>query len=160
MSDKPKILVYTDGSDGAYTAMEYAVYIARTFNMQLFGLYVSNTKALQELVKAGIFVADEQEEYRENMKHDAKKFLNELVQMGQEKGVTVETLVGEGTVHRQVAEMIKLHDIKMFVMADLSPIRSKRDELQDEMERTLRAVKCSVLVVKNPDYVSGLYNNL
>lgn len=160
MSGKPKILVYTDGSDGAYTAMEYAVYMARSFHMQLFGVYVANTKALQELVRAGIFVADEQEEYRANMKHDAQKFLNELVQMGQEKGVTVETLIGEGNVHRQVADMVKQHGINLFVMGDLSPIRSKRDELQDEMERTLRAVKCSVLVVKDPDYVSGLYNNL
>jgi nucleotide-binding universal stress UspA family protein len=160
MSGKPKILVYTDGSDGAYTAMEYAIYMARTFNMQLFGIYVANTKALQELVKAGIFVDEEQDEYRANMKSDAYKFLNELVRMGQEKGVTVESLIGEGSIHRQVAEMVKLHGIHLLVIGDLSPIRSKRDELHDEMERTLRAVKCSVLVVKDPEYVSGLYNNL
>ena len=58
-----RILVYIDDSDTAIAAVQTAVLLAKKFDAELFGLYVINTKALSDLVKARIFVESEREEY-------------------------------------------------------------------------------------------------
>jgi hypothetical protein len=45
-------------------------------------------------------------------------------------------------------------------MGELSSVRSRRDELYDEADRALRSVPCSVLVVKDEERVSALYDAL
>lgn len=160
MESVPKILVYADGSDEALMAMKYAVYMAKIYKLELYGIHVVNTKALSDLVNAKIFLQMEQEEYLSDMQNDARKHLDELIFMAERKGVLVNPIIEEGEVYRKVVDVIKSEDISMLLIGDLTKIRSKRDEQQNDMERILRNVSCSVLVVKDIQRVDNLYNTL
>lgn len=59
-----RIVVYIDGSESSMTAIMYAIKLAKEHDSSLTAVYVINTKALSELVKAGIFVAVERDEYQ------------------------------------------------------------------------------------------------
>lgn len=160
MSKIPRVLVYVDGTEEALIAMRYAIYMARVYQMELYGIHVVNTKALSDLVNAKIFLQMEQEEYLSDMQDDARKHLDELIYMAEGKGVLVHPLIEEGEVYKQVMASIKQEEIDLLVIGELSPIRSKRDEQQNEMERLLRNASCSVLVVKDAKRVDRLYNSL
>ena len=56
--------------------------------------------------------------------------------------------------------MVQDNEIDMLVVGELSKIKSRRDELYNETERVVRSVPCSVLIVKDEDRVSDIYNNL
>lgn len=160
MEGIPKILVYADGTDEALTAMKYAIYMAKTYQLELYGVHVINTKALNDLVRAKIFLQLEQEEYLQDMQNDARKHLDELIHLAQKKGVLVHPLIEEGEVYKEVMRVVKEEDINVLVIGEISTIRTKRDEHHNEMERLLRNVSCSVLVVKDSKRVEKLYNTL
>jgi nucleotide-binding universal stress UspA family protein len=155
-----KILVYADGSEEALAAMKYAVYMAKNYQLELYGINVVNTRALSDLVNAKIFLQMEQEEYLADMQNDARKHLDELVYMAQRKGVMVHPVVEEGEIYRCVMNVVKEESISMVVIGELATVRSKRDEQNSDMERLLRNVPCSVLVVKDAKRVDILYNSL
>ena len=66
-----QIVVYVDGSESSMTAMMYAIKLAKEHEASLTAVYVVNTRALSELVKAGIFVAVERDEYQRDLALDA-----------------------------------------------------------------------------------------
>ena len=66
----------------------------------------------------------------------------------------------KGSVHKEVLEAVKEADVDLLMIAELSRIRSRRDEFYDESERAMRAVPCSVLIVKDEDRVWEMYEAL
>ncbi|MGB2865370.1 MAG: universal stress protein, partial [Sedimentisphaerales bacterium] len=58
-----KIMVYIDGTEQSVTAAQYAVCLASFSGAELIALYVINTRAVEDLLKARIFLKDEQVEY-------------------------------------------------------------------------------------------------
>ena len=155
-----RIMVYVDGSEQAITAAQYAVCLARSTGAELYALYVVNTRALSDLVNAKIFLQAEQEEYQEDLESDADRYLQHAKQLGRDKGVAVKTLNAAGTVNVEIKNMVKDNEIDLLVIGEISRIRSRRDELYNETERAMRSVPCSVLVVKDEDYVWDVYNKL
>jgi nucleotide-binding universal stress UspA family protein len=155
-----RILVYVDGTEGSITAAQYAICLARWYRAELAALYVVNTRALGELLKARIFVKAEQEEYRQDLEQDAQRYLNHVRSLARKKGLAIETASASGTVHQEIKSYVLQNRIDLLVMGELSTVRSRRDELYDEAERALRSVPCSVLVVKDEDRVFQLYDSL
>lgn len=155
-----KILVYIDGSEQSITALQYALCLARTCGASLFALYVINTRALDELVKAHIFLTTEQEEYARDIEADARRYLNLAAGMARSKGISLETACRKGSVHQEITSMIREQRIDLLVIGELSRIRSRRDELYDETERAMRLVGCSVLIVKDDVRVGELFDEM
>jgi nucleotide-binding universal stress UspA family protein len=63
-------------------------------------------------------------------------------------------------VHREIVDSVEADDVDLLVIGELSRIRSRRDEFFDETERAMRAVSCSVLIVKDEDRVWEMYESL
>jgi nucleotide-binding universal stress UspA family protein len=155
-----KMLVYIDGTEQSITAAQYALYLSRFTGAKLTALYVVNTKALDELLKARIFLKEEQLEYEHDLEEDAKRYLNHVKGLAQSKGIALETRSVMGNPNQELVKMVREEGFDLLVIGELSRIRSRRDEFFDETERAMRAVACSVLIVKNDDLVWQLYESL
>jgi len=155
-----KIMVYIDGTEGSITAAQYALCLARSTGASLKAFYVINTKALRDLVKARIFLEAEQSEYERDLEADAERYLNHVRDLAQRKGIPISTGSAMGNVHQEIVNKVKEEEIDLLVIGELSHIRSRRDEFYDETERAMRAVPCSVLIVKDEDRVWELFEAL
>ncbi len=155
-----RILVYVDGSEGSITAAQYAICLSRYYRAELTALYVVNTRALGDLLKARIFVKAEQEEYLRDLEQDSQRYLNHVRSLARKKGLVLQTASASGTVHQEIKNCVLANKIDLLVMGELSSVRSRRDELYDEADRALRSVPCSVLVVKDEERVAALYDAL
>jgi len=160
VSNPKKILVYIDGTEESIIASQYAICLASFFGAELFALYVVNTRAIEELLKAKIFLKDEQVEYEHDMESDAQKYLNHVDKLAAKKGVTISKQSSKGNVHKEIIDAVKNRDIDLLVLGELSRIKSRRDELYDERERAMRSAPCSVLIVKDEDKVWDMYDSL
>jgi nucleotide-binding universal stress UspA family protein len=152
------ILVLVDGTEQSITAAQYAILLARATGARLAALYVVNTRALKDLVRARIFLPAEQDEYRLDLEADAERYLNHVRELAARKGVLVETFKASGTVHQEVRNQVVARKADLLVLGELAGVRSRRDEFYDEAERALRSVPCSVLVVKDEDRVWSMFD--
>ena len=155
-----KIMVYVDGTEQSITAAQFAICLARYSDAELVAYYVINTKALDELLKASIFLKDEQLEYEHDLEEDAKRYLNYVQELARAKNTLITTKSSTGSVYQEIVNAVKEEGIDILVIGELSRIRSRRDEFYDETERAMRSVPCSVLIVKDEDHVYELYESL
>jgi len=160
VSTLQNIMVYIDGTEQSVTAAQYAICLASSYHADLYALYVINTRAIDDLLKAHIFLQDEQTEYESDLENDAERYLNYVNELAVKKGVTLIRKSSKGSVHKQIVEAIKQNDIDLLVIGELSRIRSRRDEFYDETERAMRTAPCSVLIVKDEDKVWNMYEAL
>lgn len=153
-----RILVYIDGTEEAITAAQYAICLAKNTGASLHALYVINTRALNDLVKARIFLDSEEAEYHRDLETDADRYLKHVDKMARRKGLEVRLEKCNGTVHQEIKKMVEKIDADILVIGELSHIRSRRDEFYNETERAMRLVQCSVLMVKDEERVWDLYD--
>ena len=155
-----KIMVYVDGTEQSVTAAQYAICLASSSGAELIAYYVINTRAVEDLLKARIFLKDEQVEYEHDMEADAERYLNYINELAMKKGVSVIKKRSRGSVHKEIVESVEADEVDLLVIGELSRIRSRRDEFFDETERAMRSVPCSVLIVKDEDRVWEMYESL
>lgn len=155
-----KIMVYVDGTEQSITAAQYAICLASFSGAELVAHYVINTRAMEDLLRARIFLKDEQEDYEHDMEADAERYLNHVNELAVKKGLSIITRRSKGNVHKEIVNAIKEEDVDLLVIGELSRIRSRRDEFYDEAERAMRTVPCSVLIVKDEDRVWEMYESL
>jgi nucleotide-binding universal stress UspA family protein len=155
-----KIMVFVDGTEQSVTAAQYAICLASATGAELIALYVVNTRAVEDLLKARIFFQDEQMEYQQDMEADGQRYLNYINELAIKKGISIAQMCRKGSVHKEILEAAKEVDADLLVIGELSRIRSRRDEFYDESERAMRAVPCSVLMVKDEDRVWEMYEAL
>jgi nucleotide-binding universal stress UspA family protein len=155
-----KILVYIDGSEESVTAAQFAVVLAKDLRAELSAIYVINTRALDDLVKSRIFLASEQEDYAHDIEKDAERYLNHVKNLAAQKGVTLRAVKKRGTPFLEIKSEIEAWGVDLFVIGEISKIRSRRDEFFNETERAMRNVRCSVLMVKDEERVWKMYDGL
>ncbi len=76
------------------------------------------------------------------------------------KGVSIVKKLRKGSVNKEIVNAVNEDEVDLLVIGELSRIRSRRDEFYDESERAMRAVTCSVLIVKDEDRVWEMYESL
>jgi nucleotide-binding universal stress UspA family protein len=153
-------MVYIDGTEESVTAAQYAICLASSTGAELIAHYVINTRAMDDLLKARIFLQDEQLEYEHDMEADAERYLNYVNELAVAKSVPIIKKLSSGSVNKKISDSVKEMAIDLLVIGELSRIRSRRDEFYDESERAMRLVSCSVLIVKDPDRVWEMYEYL
>ncbi|MBN1359107.1 MAG: universal stress protein [Sedimentisphaerales bacterium] len=155
-----KIMVYVDGTEQSVTAAQYAICLASFSGAELIALYVVNTRAMEDLLKARIFLSDEEAEYEHDLEADAERYLKYVGELAAKKGLTIARKQRKGSVHKEIIDAIHDEQVDLLVIGELSRIRSRRDEFYDEAERAMRTAPCSVLIVKDEDRVWELYESL
>ncbi len=155
-----RMLVYIDGSEQSITAAQFAIVLSKYFDAELHAIYVINTRALEDLVRAHIFLKEEQAEYERDLKEDAKRYLNHVEKLAKEKDVEIVTHSFEGSGHQEIIKFVKEKEVDLLVIGEVSAIRSRRDEFYDETERAMRSVPCSVLIVKDEDRVWDIFDSI
>jgi nucleotide-binding universal stress UspA family protein len=155
-----KIMVYIDGTEQSVTAAQYAICLASSSGAELVACYVVNTRAMEDLLKARIFLQDEQVEYEHDMEADSERYLNYVNDLAVKKGVSITKKQSRGSVHKEIVDIVNKEQIDLLIVGELSRIRSRRDEFYDETERAIRMVNCSVLIVKDQDKVWEMYESL
>jgi nucleotide-binding universal stress UspA family protein len=155
-----RILIYIDGSEESVAAVQYGICMAKNTGAELFAAYVVNTRALNDLVKARIFLDIEEEEYKRDLDADADRYLNHAKKLAKAKEQNIEVFSEKGSVHEILKDLVDKHRIDLLIIGELPQIRSRRDEFFSETERAMRSVSCSVLIVKNEDRVWDKYEIL
>jgi len=155
-----RIMVYIDGTEQSITAAQYAICLASSSHAELIAHYVVNTRAMEDLLRARIFLKDEQVEYEHDMETDAERYLNHVNELAVQKGVTIAKKQSKGSVHKEIVKAVVADEVDLLVIGELARIRSRRDEFYDEAERAMRNVGCSVLIVKDEDKVWEMYQSL
>ena len=158
MKSVRKILLYVDGSEECVAAAQYGIALAKSGGAELTALYVVNVSLLKELTKARIFVKIEEMDYEHDLEQDGKRYLNYISELARVKGVELKTELIKGVVNKEVVEKADTWGADLLVMGELNPVLSRTDTFHDEAELIFRKVKCSVLVVKNPDHAERIYN--
>ena len=102
-----KILVYVDGTEASINAAMYAIALAKSTGASLTALYVVNTRALNDLVKARIFLKEEEDEYHLDLEQDAERYLNHVRKLAEQKEVPIKTKNLSGTIHREIKNEVK-----------------------------------------------------
>ena len=148
-----QIVVYLDGSESSMTAIMYGIKLAKEHDAKLTAVYVINTRALSELVKAGIFVAIERDEYQKDLQQDADRYLRHASRLASQKMVAIETVKLEGAVHMVMKDLLKAQKADLLVLGGITDIRSRREELASETDRMMRTSPCPVLVVRDDDVI-------
>lgn len=147
------IVVYVDGSEDALTAIMYAILLAKQNEARLIAVSVVNTRALNELVRAGIFVDVERTSYQQELQQDSDRYLRHAARLAARKQVEIETVKLEGSVSGEVTKLLKDRAADLLVIGGVTQIRSRREELASETDRMMRTSPCPVLVVKDDEDV-------
>lgn len=153
-----RIMVYVDGSEESISAAEYAIALSRRTGAELTAAFVVNTRALSELRRTRIFLESEAQEYLQDIERDCRRYLDLVRNLAESKGVTIETFPRTGNVHEEMRRLVKEQHIDLLCIGDIGDIRSRRDEMYDEADRTFRGVPCSVLVVREADRVADIFD--
>jgi nucleotide-binding universal stress UspA family protein len=152
-----RILVLVDGTEESITAAQYAILLAGASGAELIAAYVINTRALNDLLKTRIFVEAEEQEYEQDLKSDADRYLKHVKDLAENKSVPVQTVTASGSVHQEVVKLVREHEVDLLVIGELAHAKSRRDEFYNESERAMRSVGCSVLIVKDQDRVWDMF---
>jgi len=112
------------------------------------------------LLKARIFLKEEQIEYARDLETDAERYLNHVRELARKKGIAIETCKTTGSVCQEIVRAVKDGGFDLLVIGELSRIRSRREEFYDETERAMRSVTCSVIIVKDEERVWRMYESL
>ncbi len=155
-----EILVYLDGSEGSLTSAMYAIMLAKKTNATLHALYVVNTKALGDLLKAHIFIDMEKDEYLQDLQKDSERHIRHMKKLALSKDIEVTTEVVEGAPHAEVMKYIKENDIDLLILGSINAIHSRREELVSETDRMLRTCPCPVIVVKDDEEIWDKFEEL
>ena len=147
MSSPKKLLVYIDGTEESITAAQYAICLASFLQADLIALYVINTRAMEDLLKARIFLKDEQMEYEHDMQADAERYLSERAEALQAQGIEVETKLSYRDPAYAVADEQPGDFSRMVVMASRMRRGWRRAILGSGSDEVIRRSHGAVMVI-------------
>jgi len=143
-----RILVPTDGNDGAESALEQAIDLARQYDAALHAIYAIDTPAFSSEFDVGV-VYDAFEEL-------GRKAVGEIAQQANAAGIdTVETAVLTGSPHRAILSYADENDIDLIVMGTHGRRGLDRYLLGSVTERVVRLADVPVLTVRTTGDSSG-----
>jgi nucleotide-binding universal stress UspA family protein len=155
-----KILVAVDATESALAAAKYGIAIARTYGAELHAVYVVNEKLLEELLRAKVFVEEEEVDLGVDLEEDGRRYLSYVEKLARDKNVKITTDLLRGMVHRQIVDKATQIGATLIIIGEIEEPLSRKDTFYDEGEMILRRAACPVLVVKGESLVDDIYDSL
>jgi len=141
-----RILVPTDGSDCADSAVEHAIDIAAQYDAELHVLSVVDSRDMSHSAPA---ISPEQIE--ETLRERAEAVVDEVAERASDAGVEVVTAVEPGLPDNVVVEYAEENDCDLVVMGTHGRTGLERYLLGSVTERTVRRSSVPVLTVRHVD---------
>ena len=155
-----RILLYVEASESSLTAARYAVVLAKTYGAEIHAVYVINEKLLEELLRAKVFLEEEEVDLEQDLEADGRRYLDAVSRLAKDKDVSISSEILRGVVHREVIDKATQVDASLIIIGELGESVSRRDSFFDESEMILRLARCPVLSVKGDDFVRSLYDSI
>ena len=156
------VLVPTDFSDGAQTALEYAVELCQDFQGRITLLHVSDTEKVTETLigldaigylsnalelpsaSTGCVPSFNVDE----LKDGTRRRLEECIDATWREGFPIETAVDEGRPSQTIVEYARDHDVDMIVMGTHGRGPVAHFFLGSVAENVVRSADCPVVTVR------------
>jgi nucleotide-binding universal stress UspA family protein len=147
------ILVCLDGSPQDGPVIDCAVWLAERLKATLHGLHVKDVLTLEgpllyDISGALSFIPQMNflQETRKILEQKGKNILSGFEKRCQEQGVSFQTYLEEGIVHRTIANKAELHDLTLLGRRGLN-YNFERDLMGSTTERVVRRTKAPTLAV-------------
>jgi len=138
------ILLPTDGSPAAASALDHAIDLARTYDAQVHALYVVDASAY-----AGVEAGSEM--LIRGLEDEGNAAVDRVREAAEEAGVPVTTTVETGNPYRGILDYVETAGIDLVVMGTHGRSGLERFLLGSVTERVVRSADVPVLTVREPD---------
>ncbi len=146
-----KILVPIDFSEQSLIALEQSFNIAREYHAEITLLHV-----IEEMGVISKFFSKEQ---NEDIKKNVQKDLDKLAASVEKKAkVTVNTLVGKGSIYEKIAEVAELINATMIVMGTNGDDGKRKLFIGSNALRVVRESAVPVITIKGKHHRKGCKN--
>lgn len=139
------ILVATDGSDAASTAVDHGIELSTRLEVPLYAISVIESRTEYD---NAIVDPDEADRRR---RADAASWLSEIEERAAEAGVSVETDVRSGVPHEEILAYADEYDAGAIVLGSRGRSPFKRALLGSTADRVVRLADRPVVVVGSQD---------
>jgi len=143
-----RILLLVDSTEAAGAATQSAISLAKLCGAKLIALSVVDTETLKELLTYKIMVAEEMEEYEQELGHSGRRQLALVEEKARKERVDVECVHKKGSIHSVVLAQQAASEADLVVLSGFRPSVMKRDLLAKEKQLILDEAGCPVMVVK------------
>ncbi|SEQ43706.1 universal stress protein [Natrinema salaciae] len=144
-----RILIPTDGSETAETAVEHALDLAEQYGAEVHALYVVDTNAMSLSLGGEQLDRIEQGQYGEmdEVRERAERATGYVTDRAAERGIDTVEHVSAGRPHSMIANYVDDNGIDLVVMGSHGRSGVRRALLGSVTERTLRSTRAPVLVI-------------
>jgi len=143
-----RVFLLVEGSDAGMRAAAYAVDLAQALGASVHALSVVETDTMSHLLSRSILVQSEMAELAEEMSKNARKHLDYVEGLCQQKWVPVETEQLEGSIHRSVLEALSKTPHDLLILGSFQATMTQRDLAAHEKQLIIESAPCPVLLIK------------
>lgn len=144
------ILLTTDGSEGALTAVEHGFGLAELSGATVHVLYV-----VDDTRGGGGLLGTDMETVTSELQTMGEEAVSEIASRGEESGLTVKTEVRAALPHEGIIDYADEHDIDLLVMSSRGRSGVSRFVFGSVTERVMRLCDRPVLVVSREESDDG-----
>jgi len=143
-----RILLLVDSTEAMGAATSAAVSLAKLCRAEMVALSVVDTETLRELLTYKIMVAEEMEEYEEQLSTSGRRQLALVEELAKKEKIGVTSIHKKGSIHAVVLAQQAASQADLIVLSGFRPSVIKRDLLAKEKQLILDEATCPVMVVK------------
>lgn len=141
------ILIPTDGSEQATNAVKAGLTLAQDLGATVHAVIV-----LEDFDSRIVPITGEQDERREKQRERGEEIVGEVAEAAEELGVSCETAVKSGIVHKEIGSHVEDHDIDLVVMGSRGLTNVEKALLGSTADKLVRTLEIPTMVVhQTPD---------
>lgn len=151
------ILVPVDFSPCSCEAYRMALQFARLFQSHILLLHVIDTNSLTALNRLGLAVPSEETSQKKRLRHQARLFARELLQMKETRGLKITRMFREGNPFAEIARIARMEQVDLVIMGSYGGQTGDVERIffGSTAEQVVRTVNCPVLCVPFPFFDSS-----
>ena len=143
-----EILLVVDGSEPSVAAARFGVRLAAEFDSHVVAVYVVDTATMDYLLQSHIFVAEEREEFENDLERTGHRYLEYVRTIGDNHGVEVDVMLDKGSFHRTILQKARELSVDVIVLGGWRRSITRKDAASVERQLVLDEADCPVIVVK------------
>jgi len=140
-----RVLVPIDGSNYSMAAGQFAIKLAKSYDIELYALHVVDETSLESLARLS---RKSGEELRREFRHEGGNYLNYLAELAARDHVQLNKLIEEGTPHRVIVEAAEREGIDLILIGKVGRRGPRRILIGSVTERVIESAHCPVLVMR------------